>query len=176
MCIHIHTYVTMCHLLSAPGEHNLAQVFHTMQEHLRAWALLASSGPGPCGLPGPSWVRPLLAPPGPCRLGTPPGPCGPGHCGTPGPRGPGPWARVGQALVGPLGPCGSGPCGAPGALMGWALVGPPVPLWARPLQVPLGPVGPVEYGYSIYGIPVPLVHLPDHHSNGTWPYSFIGLS
>ena len=33
--------------------------------------------------------------------------------------------------------CMAGPCGLP-----WALVGPPAPVWARPLLAPLGACGP----------------------------------
>ena len=40
-----------------------------------------------------------------------------------------------------------GLCGLPWALMGWALVGPPVLLWAGPLRTPMGPCGPGACGH-----------------------------
>ena len=48
----MYVYMAMYQLLGAPGEHSSTQVFHTMQEHLHAWA------------PGPFWVGPLWAPMG----------------------------------------------------------------------------------------------------------------
>ena len=96
--------MAMCHLLGAPGEHNPARVFPTMQAHLRAWPPLGQCGAGPCvshgGPHGPLWAGLLWQPLGPCSLR----PCGRGRSS----GGP-PWAIVGRALVAPLGPCGPGP-------------------------------------------------------------------
>ena len=90
----------MCPLLGAPGEHNPARVFHTMQAHLHTWAPLGPCGPGPCGSP---WA--LVGPLGPlwASLGALVGP----HCALVGL----PWAFVGPpwALVRPP----SGACGPP---------------------------------------------------------------
>ena len=88
-------------------------------------------------------------------VGAPPGPYGPGPYGL-GPYGL-PWVLMGQvlmgrALMGPLGSYGPGiygprPCAPPlgsmgpaPALVGWALMGAPGPLWAGPLwAAPLWP-------------------------------------
>ena len=61
----MYIYMAMCNLLGAPGEHNPARVFHTMQAHLHAWTPLGPCGPGPCGLPWALTCRALVGPPGP---------------------------------------------------------------------------------------------------------------
>ena len=73
--------------------------------------------------------------------------------------------------------------------MGRALVGPPGSLWAGPFRATLGPCGPGPcwppwalmgqvdyiyiYRYSVYGIPMPLVHLSEHRVNCSWPCIYI---
>ena len=105
--------------------------------------------------------------------GPPLSPCGPGRRGPCVPLWAGPfWAPLG--LVGRA-------LWAPWALVGWALVGPPAlagspgPLWAGPLWAPLGPYGPgrIYVGTAPMEYPFPPVHLPEHRSNGTWPYVYI---